>query len=189
MEEPRGCASEMRIRNFRREDLPALVALQQASASHDRLVMLDESTFTDWLRTTAPDTEANTFVVTDDDDEMNTWGQAGTLEGIEGEIIGYTVLHLTQDQQGYHIVCQGSVHPEHRHRHAGRALLICALNRARLISADFEFEAEQAGMHIYFEALLPARDEGSTYLAERCEMQAVDQIAVEGLILYRRLPD
>ena len=179
----------MRIRNFRQEDLPELVSLQQDSARYDGLTVLDESAFVQWLTELAPVPEENTFVVTDDDDELNTWGQAGTLEGIEGEIIGYTVINVVQDQDSYHIVCRGSVHPQQRRRHAGRALLICALNRARLVAADFEFEAEQVGIPVYFEAWLPSNDEGARSLAEKCEMQFVRDAEHAGLTLYRRLPD
>ena len=179
----------MRIRNFRQEDVPALVSLQQESARYDGLSMLDESAFVRWLLELAPVPEENIFVVTDDDDELNTWGQAGTLEGIEGEIIGYTVIRVVQDQEGYHIVCWGSVHPQQRRRHAGRALLICALNRARLVATDFEFEADQAGIPIYFEAWLPASDAGARLLAEKCEMQAVKDTEQAGLALYRRFSD
>src|SRR2546427_3347102 len=48
-----------------------------------------------------------------------------------------------------------------RSRGAGRALLICGLNRARSWSAEFEFEAEEKESPIYFEALLPLRDPAS----------------------------
>lgn len=179
----------MRIRNFRQEDVPALVSLQQESAHYDGLSLLDESAFVRWFTGLTPVSEENTFVVTDDDDELNTWGQAGTLEGIEGEIIGYTVIHVVQDREGYHIVCWGSVHPQQRRRHAGRALLICALNRARLVAADFEFEADQEGMPIYFEAWLPSSDAGAKSLAEKCEMQVVKNTEQAGLALYRRFTD
>jgi ribosomal protein S18 acetylase RimI-like enzyme len=175
----------MRIRNFRFEDVPELVVIQQAAAQVDGLKVLSETAFVSWLTDTV--TPEDTFVVTDDDDELNTWGQAGTLEGIEGEIIGYTVVQLLQDQEGYHFRCQGSVHPAHRRRNAGRALLICALNRARLVASEFEFEAEQEGIPIYFEALLPAGDEATTHLAMKCDMQLVEQPVFHSLHVYRRL--
>jgi hypothetical protein len=118
---------------------------------------------------------------------LNTWGQAGTLEGIEGEIVGYTVLRVQQDQDAYHLYCQGTVHPQHRRRNAGRALIICALNRANLIASDFEFEAEQADMPIYFEVFFPLNDPSSAPLAAKCEMQRTTLPVSNGFQLYRRV--
>jgi hypothetical protein len=80
----------MRIRNFHTEDMPVLVSIQQAAAEADERPALSEDAFIAWLIDAEVDANANAFVITDDDDELNTWGQAGTLEGIEGEIIGYT---------------------------------------------------------------------------------------------------
>ncbi len=175
----------MRIRNYRPEDLPTLVQIQQSAAQTDGYSILRlETSIEEQL--TLSETQSNTFVITDDDDELNTWGQAGTLDGIEGEIVGYTVLTLHQDSEGYHFLCQGTVRPQHRQRGAGRLLLVGALNRARILAADFEFEAEQEGIPIYFEALLPMRSTTTSRLMEKCEMQAVEQGAQNGLRLYRR---
>ena len=135
-----------------------------------------------WLQ--ALEADANAFVVTDDDDELNGWGQAGTLDGVEGEVAGYTIVELSQDSSGYHFLCQGTVDPRYRHQYAGRTLLVGALNRARLLAADFEFEAEQQNIPIYFEALLPMADPSSVRLATKGEMQFLGVLAELGL--YRR---
>ncbi|TMC94948.1 MAG: GNAT family N-acetyltransferase [Chloroflexi bacterium] len=113
-------------------------------------------------------------------------GQAGTLEGVEGEIVGFTALSMRRDVYAYHFLCQGTVHPQHRKRNAGRALLICALNYARMISTEFEFEAEQLGQPLYLEALLPLNDPASVNLAIKCDMQPVDEPVMKGMRLYRR---
>lgn len=175
----------MRIRNYRQEDLPALIHIERLAREADGRELLREADFVSWLVDPLVDAFANAFVITDDDDELNTWGQAGTLEGIEGEIVGYTVVSLLQDAQGYHVRCQGTVHPQFRGQHAGRALLICALNRARMLEAECEFEAGYDDLPIYFEALLPAKDPIAAYLAARCDMELVDSAVVPGLCLYR----
>jgi GNAT superfamily N-acetyltransferase len=174
----------VRIRNYRQEDLPTLIHIDRLAREADGRELLCEADFVSWLVDPVVDAFANAFVITDDDDELNTWGQAGTLEGIEGEIVGYTVVSLLQDPQGYHLRCQGTVHPQFRGQHAGRALLICALNRARMIAAEFEFEAEHDGLPIYFEALLPAKDPTAAYLAAKCDMELIDSAVASGLCLY-----
>lgn len=173
----------MRIRTFRYEDIPTLMEIEQQAAQADgRMVRAD---FAAWLTAPEHDALSNIFVITDDDDELNTWGQAGTLEGIEGEIIGYTLVQVHQDEAGYHLLCQGTVAPEQRRRSAGRALLICALNRARVLAEEFEFEAEEAGIPVYFEALLPVQDAASSHLAAKCELEPADLVTPEGMRLYR----
>ncbi len=174
----------MRIRNYRPEDLPTLVQIQQLAAHVDGYDI--PQTVEEQLTQPETDARSNVFVITDDDDELNTWGQAGTLDGIEGEIVGYTTLTLHQDFEAYHFLCQGAVHPQQRQRGAGRLLLVGALNRARILAADFEFEAEQEGIPIYFEALLPIRNTTASRLMEKCEMQAVKQKKQNGMQLYRR---
>ncbi len=175
----------MRIRNYRGVDLPALVDIQQLAAKANGTEAMGAADFEEWLKQPELEAETNVFVITDDD-ESNEWGQAGTLEGVEGEVVGYTVLQLRYSQHAYHFLCEGAVHPAHRRQGAGRALLICALNRARTWSADFEFEAEEKGHPIYFEALLPFRDPASNKLAARCDMQPTSEPALEGMRLYRR---
>lgn len=176
----------MRIRNYRQVDLPTLVQLQQLSAEIDSTEAMSLSDFEQWLTQPELEAQANVFVITDDDDELNVWGQGETLEGVEGEIVGYTVLQLCRSHHAYHFLCQGTVHPEHRRRGAGWALLICALNRARIWSTEFEFEAEQEGRPIYFEALLPLHDPTSANLAAKCDMLPTDEPALEGMRIYRR---
>jgi GNAT superfamily N-acetyltransferase len=175
----------VRIRNYRREDLPTLVHIERLAREADGREPFREAEFVSWLTDPLVDAFANAFVITDDDDELNTRGQAGTLEGIEGEIVGYTVVSLLREPQSYHLRCQGTVHPQFRRQHAGRALLICALNRARIIAAEFEFEAERDGLPIYFEALLPDKDPTAAYLAAKCEMNLIDTVVTPGLCLYR----
>ena len=174
----------MRIRNYRQVDLPALVQIQQLAAKADGTEAMGVSDFEEWLAQPELEAEANVFVITDDD-ESNEWGQAGTLEGIEGEVVGYTVLQLRQSHHAYHFLCEGSVHPQQRRRGAGRALLICALNRTRSWSTEFESEAQQEGRPIYFEALLPLRDPASARLAAKCEMPPTNEPVLEGMRLYR----
>ncbi|HEX3642686.1 MAG TPA: hypothetical protein VHV10_15480, partial [Ktedonobacteraceae bacterium] len=69
----------MRIRNFRPEDIPTLIYIQQAAAQADKSVKMSEEELAIWLLADTVDASSNAFVITDDDDELNTWGQAGTL--------------------------------------------------------------------------------------------------------------
>ncbi len=177
----------MRIRNYRPEDLPALVQIQQeASLVDGNTFARVEASIETWLTNKAMDARSNVFVITDDDDDVNTWGQAGTLDGTEGELVGYTTLTLYEDTQAYHFLCQGAVHPEYRQQGAGRLLLVGALNRARIMAAEFEFEAEQEGRAIYFEGVLPLRKTVSSRLTEKCELRAVGEEPENGMRLYRR---
>lgn len=175
----------MRIRNFRVGDIVVLPLIQHAAAVVDQCPQMSLDDFSSWLLDPAFASSDDVFVMTDDDDEMLTWGQGGTLEGVEGEIIGYTVLQCQQDAVGYHLLCRGAVRPDQRRRHAGLALLGGALNRARLLSTEFEFEAELAGVSCYFEALLPVADEASKFLAEKYALAAVQHEVVDGMQLYR----
>ncbi len=175
----------MRIRNYRPENLPTIIQIQQSALTTDGSTVPPTSV-EEWLTNPDMDALANAFVITDDDDELNGWGQAGTLDGLSGEVVGYTTLTLFQDKDGYHFLCQGAVHPQQRQQGAGRLLLVGALNRARILAAEFEFEAEQEGIPIYFEALLPARETLSSQLAEKCELQAVADVQQNDMQLYRR---
>lgn len=183
----------MRIRNFRLEDIPSLAHIQQATAVFDGWEPGAEQSFVSWLRASETDAVANTFVITDDDDELITWSQAGTLEGVEGEMVGYTIVQMHQDQQGYHLLCQGNVLPQHRHRKAGNALLICALNRAQFVAADHIFAAIQGGPPVYFEVLFPDSDPAALRLAAKHELEKWEGREIHpgsnipvGLSLYRR---
>jgi hypothetical protein len=64
-------------------------------------------------------------------------------------------------------------------------LLICDLNHARIRASEFEFEARQQNLPIYFEALLPVSDPASENLAAKCELQPVDEPVLRGMRLYR----
>ncbi|MEO8973695.1 MAG: hypothetical protein ABI406_19055 [Ktedonobacteraceae bacterium] len=176
----------MRIRNFRENDMPRLVQIQQLAADVDGTEAMNAMDFEEWLLQPELEVDFNVFVITDDDDELNEWGQAGTLEGLEGETVGFTVLQFRRSQHAYHFLCSGAVHPLYRRQNAGFALLICALNRVHMLSSEFEFEAEQAGQPVYFEALLPVQDDSSERLARKCEMQPVGERVLEGMRLYRR---
>ena len=175
----------MRIRNYRQGDAEMLEHIQQLAAQADGTRAIDRHDFE--TRLLKPELEArfNVFVVTDDD-ESNEWGQGGTLEGMEGEVIGYTILQLHQDEHAYHFLCEGAVHPQHRRRGAGTALLICALNRARLVAAGFDLRMERKQQSVYFEALLPIRDPVAAKLAVRCEMEPTGDRTAPGMKLYRR---
>lgn len=175
----------MRIRQFHEQDLQTIIEIERLSVLTDQRAAIDEAELSVLLADPLGEDASNTFVATDDDDELNTWGQAGTLEGVEGEIVGYTMLRLKQSADAYHLYCQGAVHPQQRRRNTGRALLICARNRAHVLVSEFEFEAEQQGVPVYFEALLPTHDAGSERLAVKCDMQPSDETVATGLRLYR----
>jgi GNAT superfamily N-acetyltransferase len=175
----------MRIRNYRQGDTPTLAHIQQLAAAADGTEPISTTDFETWLAQPELEAEFNVFVITDDD-ESNEWGQAGTLEGVEGEIIGYTVLQLRRSQHVYHFLCEGAVHPQHRRRGAGSALLICALNRARMWDAEFAFNVEQQVFPTSFEVLLPLQDPAAENLAARCELQPTNERTLKGMRLYRR---
>lgn len=118
-------------------------------------------------------------------DETNEWGQAGTLEGVEGEIVGYTVVQFRRSEHAYHFLCEGAVHPQHRCRRAGWSLLISTLNRVRISALEVAFEVEQQGYPIYFEALLSS-DEVAANLADKCELVLTNDSTPQGARLYRR---
>ena len=176
----------MRTRNYRPEDSDALIALEQLAIQTDGVRLAGEEDMEAWLTQPARDARSNAFIITDDDDELNTWSQAGTLDGIIGETVGFTLVQNIVDEQGYHLRCTGTVHPAHRGQHAGRALFVAALNHARYLAQEFEFEAEEAELPIYFEALMPLADARAAHLAERLGMQAADEAVSAGLRLYRR---
>src|ERR1017187_4796682 len=98
----------MRIRNFRQGDIPRLVQIQQLADEVDGTETMRAADFEEWLMQPELEAESNVFVITDDDDEINEWGQAGTLEGIEGETVVYTVLRFRRSQHSYHFLCQGT---------------------------------------------------------------------------------
>ena len=175
----------MRIRTYRSGDIPTLVQIQQIAARFDGLETMDEAAFAQLLAQVATRFNDNVFLITDDDDEVNTWGQGETLEGVEGEVVGYTILRRGKDENAYHFRCIGTVLPTYRHSSAGYALLLCAMNHARIQSLDIIAEAHQQGMPIYFEAELPANDAFAERLAHSFELEASDEPAQPGLCLYR----
>lgn len=175
----------MRIRNYRQGDIPTLVHIQQLAAHTDEMEPMSAADFEDWLAQPELGAWSNIFLITDDDDDLNSWGQGDVLDGLEGEVVGYIVLQLRRSQHAYHFLCEGAVLPQHRRRGAGQALLICALNHARMRASEFEFEAQQQGFPIYFEALLPVSDPASESLAAKCDMQLTDEPALKGMRLYR----
>jgi ribosomal protein S18 acetylase RimI-like enzyme len=175
----------MRIRNVRQGDIPILIDILQIAAETDGFEAKELLDLEAWLVNPELEEAYSIFVITDDD-ESNEWGQGGTLEGVEGEVVGFTAVSLHENKHAYHFLCQGAVHPRYRRRNAGRALLICALNHARIVAAEFEFEAEKEGRPIYLEALLPLRDPASVNLAMKCEMQSADESQLNGMKLYRR---
>ena len=176
----------MRIRNYRQGDIPTLAHIQQVSAQADGVEPMNASDFEEWLEQPELDAPMNVFKITDDaEDDPDEWSQAGTLDGLEGEVVGYTVLQLRRSQHAYHFLCEGTVLPQHRRRGAGHALLICALNHARIRASEFEFEAQQEGLPIFFEALLPVHDPGSEGLAAEFDMRPADEPVLKGMRLYR----
>jgi ribosomal protein S18 acetylase RimI-like enzyme len=175
----------MRIRNYRQGDVSTLVHIQQVAAQTDGVEPLSMADFEEWLAQPEIEAGSNVFLITDDDDDLNNWGQGDVLDGLEGEVVGYTVLQLRRSQHAFHFLCEGAVLPQHRGRGAGQALMICALNHARMRASEFEFEAQQQGFPIYFEALLPVSDPASESLAVKCEMQPSDGDVLKGMWLYR----
>jgi GNAT superfamily N-acetyltransferase len=175
----------LRIRNYRQGDIPTLVSIQQLAAQTDHVDAMSAADFEEWLAQPELEAGSNIFLITDDDDDLNSLGQGDVLDGLEGEVVGYTVLQLRRSQHAYHFLCEGAVLPQHRRRSAGQALLICALNHARIHASEFEFEAQQQGFPIYFEALLPISDPASESLAAMCELQPTDEPVLRGMRLYR----
>ena len=175
----------MRIRNYRQGDIPTLVHIQRLAAQADNVDSMSISDFEEWLAQPELQAESNIFLITDDDDELNNWGQGDVLDGLEGEVVGYTVLQLRRSHHAYHFLCEGTVLPQHRRHGVGQALLICDLNHARLLASEFEFEAQQQGYPIYFEALLPVDDPASESLAEKFDMRQTDESTLNGMQLYR----
>ncbi len=168
----------MRIRRYRLGDIPTLAHIQQAAARVDGVTPLSEADFEEWFAQPELQAESNVFLITDDD-ELNEWGQAGTLDGLEGEVAGYIILQLRRSQHAYHFLCEGAVLPKYRRQGVGQALLISALNQARI--RVFELDDR----HVYFEALLPESDAASESLAAKFEMLSVDESVVQGMRLYR----
>ncbi len=175
----------MRIRTYRTGDIPILVHVQQQAAAFDGLKKLNEADFRHLLDNALTRRGYSVFLLTDDDDELNTWGQGETLEGVEGEVIGYTILQLRQNEEAYHFYCHGTVLPDHRGRGAGHGLLLCALNHARLQALDFIAQARQQGRPVYFEVPLPASDSGSARLADDFELENTGIHPQSRLLLYR----
>jgi len=174
----------MRIRNFRQGDIPTLVHIQNLAAQEDSACLMSKSDFEEWLVRPELQAASNTFLITDDDDDLNKWSQGDVLDGLEGEVVGYTVLQFRRSHHAYHFLCEGAVLPQHRRRGAGQALLICALNHARLRASEFEFEVRQQAIPVYFEALLPVKDSASESLAAKFDMQSTDEPALKGMQLY-----
>lgn len=174
----------MRIRNYRQGDIPTLAHIQHIAAQTDGLAPMSIADFEEWFAQPGFEPKFNVFVITDDD-ETNVWGQGGTLEGVEGEAVGYTVVQLRRSQHAYHFLCEGAVLPKYRRQNAGRALLICALNRVHMRTIEIGLEATREGFPMYFEALLPVRDPAPGSLTAKCEMQPLDEPVVAGMKLYR----
>ncbi len=175
----------MRIRYFRQGDIPTLAHIQQLAAQTDNVDSMSMVDFEEWLVQPELQAESNIFLITDDDDDLNNWGYGDVLDGLEGEVVGYTVLQMRQSHHAYHFLCEGAVLPQHRRRGAGQALIICSLNHARLRASEFEFEAQQQRFPIYFEALLPVEDPASKSLAAKFDMSSTDEPVLKGMQLYR----
>ncbi len=175
----------MRIRTYRSGDIPTLLHIQQTAARFDGLTVMSEAEFVQSLTQAMNHSGYTIFLITDDDDELNTWGQGETLEGLEGEVVGYTILQLSKSADAYHIHSQGAVLPEHRQRGAGYALLLCALNHARMQAINVVAEARQQGLPIYFEVVLPAHDPTTEPLARTFELEVTDEATPAGMRCYR----
>lgn len=174
----------MRVRTYRPGDIPTLTHIQQTAARSDGLIEMSEAELTSLLAQAMSKSGYTIFLITDDDDELNTWGQGETLEGLEGEVVGYAILQQYQNERAYHIRSQGAVLPEHRQRGAGHALLLCALNHARMQAINVMNEARQQGLPIYFEVELPASDPTTEPLTRLFELEETDEAAQDGMRLY-----
>ena len=175
----------MRIRYYRQGDIPTLAHIQQLAAQADNVDSMSIVDFEEWLLKPELEDGSNVFLLTDDDDDLNNWGQGDVLDGIEGEVVGYTVLQMRRSHHAYHFLCEGAVIPQHRRCGAGQALLFCSLNHARLCASEFEFEAQQQSFPMYFEALLPIEDSASKRLAAKFDMYSTDEPVLKGMQLYR----
>jgi hypothetical protein len=173
----------MRIRYYRQGDIPTLFHIQQLAAQADNVDSMSMADFEEWLAQPELQAGSNIFLITDDDNDLDSWGQGDGLNGLEGEVVGYTVLQLRQSHHAYHFLCEGAVLPPHRRRGAGQALLICALNHANLRAS--EFEPQQLHSPIYFEALLPVEDPASKSLAAKFDMYSTDEPVLKSMQLYR----
>lgn len=175
----------MRIRTYRPGDIPTLLQVQHLAAAFDGLAPLSEADFALLLARSHKRSGDNVFLLTDDDDELNTWGQGETLDGLQGEVVGYTILQLSMSEQAYHFRCHGTVLPDYRGQGAGHGLLLCALNHARIQSLDFAAEARRQQMPIYFEVPLPAEATASAHLARNLELENTGALVGTRFLLYR----
>lgn len=180
-----GATQTMRVRTYRSGDIAILIDIQQTAARHDGLTVMSEAELEQLLTQSLKRSGYNVFLITDDDDELNTWGQGETLEGLEGEVVGFAILHVSKDSQAYHIRSQGAVLPEQRQRGAGHALLLCSLNHARMQALNVMADARQHHLPIYFEVELPAHDPTTEPLARIFELDATEETAQAGMRLYR----
>ena len=175
----------MRIRSYRAGDIPTLVYIQQEAARADGLELQDEAAFHTLLDQPELHGGYYAFLITDDD-EQNTWGQGESLDGLEGEVVGYTILQLQQNEQGaYRFHSHGAVLPEHRQRGGGYSLLLCALNHSRLKAIDLSNHTNTQGQPVYFEVLLPASDPTTARLADLFDLEETAEAAPTGLRLYQ----
>jgi hypothetical protein len=175
----------MRIRTYRPGDIPDLLSIQKTLALFDGLETMHAEELGSLLTAALARNGYNIFLITDDDDDLNTWGQGESLDGVEGEMVGYTILQMSRDERAYSFRCHGGVLPVHRHTGAGYALLLCAMNHARLQSLDILAYARQHAIPLYFEALLPTHDASSPRLGSIFEMERTDEAVGPGLDLYR----
>jgi hypothetical protein len=175
----------VRIRRFRSSDAEALLAIEQHAAQAEARPQPDTPAFLQQFADPTLDVVDNLFVITDDDDDLQVWGQAETLEGLEGEIAGYMLVQEQHTPDYYRFLAQGAVDPVYTDPQATRILLIGSLNRARHLAAEFEFEAEAAGKPIYFDAFLPRDSASVPELARKLELSLVPEPAPPGFLLYR----
>lgn len=175
----------MRIRTYRPGDIPILAHVQQAAAAFDGLEPMSEADFVQLLDRSITRSGYNVFLLTDDDDELNTWGQGDTLDGLQGEVVGYTILQLHKSERAYSFRCHGTVLPEQRGRGGGHGLILCALNHARMQSIDFIAEARQRDIPVYFKVPLLAGDAASECLARDLELEKSGEQASERLRVYQ----
>src|ERR1700694_2731890 len=98
----------MRIRRYRPGDISTLAHIQQLVAEADGVEAMSAADFEVWLAQPELQADANVFLITDDDDALNEWGQAGTLDGLEGEAVGYNVLQVRRSQPASDFLCEGA---------------------------------------------------------------------------------
>src|SRR5712692_7930220 len=104
----------MRIRRYRPGDIPTLAHIQQQAAQVDGATPMSEADFEQWLAQPELQAASNVFLITDDDDDLNEWGQAGTLDGLEDR--KSTRLNSSHSSISYAVFCLKKKKKKKKHK-------------------------------------------------------------------------